>query len=109
MPKKITIELDKSSILQIIENSIKEEKDSENLIQVEIKIPVQLTFEKGEVRALKDYVDQNLNFDSLKIKFPGYLNLMDFLTDELIKEQIPKLQITINENKRVSESTMEYF
>ena len=104
MPKQIIITLDKSV------------KDSESLgdrnikgATVSLTLPIQIEFEIDEYDILHSYIKNNKNFNSIKLKIPGGINLRSVLTEDIIKDNIPNLLITIKEKEeKFTSSVGEY-
>ena len=107
MPKFIIIDLIKEILTaeSIIDSKLKDE----NLINLKITLPVEIQFEKDELNAIKEYINLNTEFQSIKLKIPGYVNLSTVLTEDILKENISHLKISINEKETSQKShIMEY-
>lgn len=108
MPKSITIEIN-NSILQV-QNEDSKNKNNKEKSKISVSLPCEIIFEEEEFNSILSYIENNKNFKSIKIQFPGEIDLKTILSkDELIAEKISNLKITIREKeKRYSTSLMEY-
>ena len=78
-------------------DNILKKKDSNSDKKLELKLPVEISLENEELEILKNFLKTNEQLEYLKINLPGSFNFKDLLTDELSKEKVPNLKITIQE------------
>lgn len=93
MPSNFIFEIKKSNFDEIIKNN-----ESNNDLKFTLTIPVEINLnDREEFEKLKKFFEANKKLEYLKINLPGSFNFSNVLTEELIKEQVPNLKITIQE------------
>lgn len=92
MPEKIIFDIPKEKLNEILSSQ------EGNKITLKVNVQIEVTFSsESELKSLKRFIQENKKLEYLKINLPGSFNFEDVLTDELIKEQVPNLKITIQE------------
>lgn len=104
MPINIILEIDKSHFKKQIST------ENQNTLSIKLEIPVEIHFEEKELETLMNFIENNKKFEYLKINLPGSFSFNELITDELIKEEVPNLKITISEkiNNTISTSFNEF-
>ena len=92
MPVNFIFDIQKDQFDKIIKN-----KESNSNLKLELNIPVEITLDKDELEILIHFLKSNEQLEYLKINLPGAFNFKDLLTEELSKEKVPNLKITIQE------------
>lgn len=93
MPSHFVFEIEKKHFELILK---REESDTDLKISLNVPMEIELN-DKNELEKLKNFLDTNEKLEYLKINLPGSFNFTELLTEELIKEQVPNLKITIKE------------
>lgn len=101
MPTNIIFDIPKEKLTELL---AKQEPESTSLkMNLEIEI---LFSSESEIKVIKKFMEDNKQLEYVKINLPGSFNFEDLLTEELSKEQVPNLKITIKENiERVTTTT----
>ncbi len=84
---------------------ITKKKENTSDMKLKLTIPVEISLEKDELDILIEFIKSNDQLDYLKINLPGSFNFKDLLTEELSKEKVPNLKITIKEKLESIAST----
>lgn len=97
MPARITFDITKTHLEEIIKNKDLNSDKNPNL-DIKINVPIIITLESlEEFEALAKFIRENKKLEYLKINLPGSFNFLELFTEELIREQVPNLKITIQE------------
>ena len=93
MPANFIFDIDKENFIEILKK--KAEKTD---LKLKLTIPVEISLNDNfELESLINFLEKNQKLEYLKINLPGSFNFNELLTEELIKEQVPNLKITIQE------------
>ena len=93
MPANFIFDIDKENFIEILKK--KAEKTD---LKLKLTIPVEISLNDNfELESLINFLENNQKLEYLKINLPGSFTFNELLTEELIKEQVPNLKITIQE------------
>ena len=93
MPANFIFDIDKQIFTEILKK-----KDEKKDLKLKLTIPVEISLTDNiELESLINFLENNQKLEYLKINLPGSFNFNELLTEELIKEQVPNLKITIQE------------
>ena len=93
MPANFIFDIDKENFTEILKK-----KDEKTDLRLKLTIPVEISLNDNfELESLINFLENNQKLEYLKINLPGSFTFNELLTEELIKEQVPNLKITIQE------------
>ena len=93
MPANFIFDIDKENFTEILKK-----KDEKKDLRLKLTIPVEISLNDNfELESLINFLENNQKLEYLKINLPGSFTFNELLTEELIKEQVPNLKITIQE------------
>ena len=103
MPKNILFDIAKENFDQILT----QQESNESKIKLTVSIDI-IFSSKEELDSLKKFIQKNKKLEYLKLNLPGSFNFEEVLTEELIKEQVPNIKITIKETTSEQTTTTSF-
>lgn len=98
MPSNIIFNIDKDTFTQLLAKQESNENNASENNSITLNLTIEMQFlSESELESLKTFVKENKKLEYLKINLPGSFSFEELLTEELIKEQVPNLKITIQE------------
>ena len=103
MPKNILFDIAK----EIFDQILTQQESNESKIKLTVSIDI-IFSSKEELDSLKKFIQKNKKLEYLKLNLPGSFNFEEVLTEELIKEQVPNIKITIKETTSEQTTTTSF-
>ena len=93
MPSNIIFDIPKEKLIELLAK----QKSKSTSLKMNLDIEILFSSE-SEIESLSKFMEENKQLEYVKINLPGSFNFEDLLTEELSKERVPNLKITIKEN-----------